>query len=749
MSRLHQRSLARAKPAPRPRWRWLPWLGAAALAGLLAAPLLGAGCGPASAPSPFEWDPGGGTTGTGGQGGGTADAGDDADDSVLGGPCTQSDQCNDGIDCTFDQCDHELARCRFVPDDSTCQNGLYCDGVEICDPKHGCTFGEPVTCSDGNACTIDSCDEASHNCLHVPRDADGDGDPDGHCPGGHDCNDQDPSVSSLAPELCANGVDDDCDGETDEADCVAPSNDDCLDPLAISAPGVYAMSTLGAHLDYAASCGVPNLAVASDVVAAIMLPAGPPVDVQLTAHTPTSPGADVALALFGQCGDPASEIACSPSYLSAQGGNVAKVRGRSLGDPAQALALPAMVFTSPGSDLTLRLELLPASTAPSNETCGTAAPLAPSVPVVASLEGALPDVASACAPLTGDLLYQFDLAAPSNVDLYASSIDGDGYPSISLRTAACALPEDEITCQLGAAPHIFRHSLPAGTYTVAVAASVPTDVLLTLEVSAPTAPPPDDDCVAPPVLEPNHTIPVSFVGHQDDVGTGCLVGAVDAAYDLELSEASDVLVVGRFSSGDRAAAEIELPACATPQDQLACGTASLSPLRAAKHNLPAGSYRVVAGSQQGAPMQITAFVRPAVPATIVPFADSCSDVLTIPPTGGFFQGNTSNASANYKAGCDQGGQGPGGAREQMLELLLTAPKRVVLDMQGSGYTTLLDVRRGPACPGEEVPNGCAAGYYPERSFLDLQLEAGTYYLQVDGYAGASGPWFLDVRVVDP
>jgi hypothetical protein len=48
-----------------------------------------------------------------------------------------------------------------------------------------------------------------------------------------------------------------------------------------------------------------------------------------------------------------------------------------------------------------------------------------------------------------------------------------------------------------------------------------------------------------------------------------------------------------------------------------------------------------------------------------------------------------------------------------------------------------------------VPNGCACGYYPERSFLDLQLEAGSYYLQVDGYAGASGPWFLDVRVVDP
>jgi hypothetical protein len=148
-------------------------------------------------------------------------------------------------------------------------------------------------------------------------------------------------------------------------------------------------------------------------------------------------------------------------------------------------------------------------------------------------------------------------------------------------------------------------------------------------------------------------------------------------------------------------------------------------------------------------MQLTALVRPAVPTTLVPFADSCADVLAIPSTGGFFQGNTANASANYVAGCDQGGQPPGGAREQLLKLELAVPKRVVLDMQGSGYNTLLDVRRGPSCPGDEVPNACAAGYYPERSFLDLQLEAGTYFLQIDGYASAYGPWFLDVRVVDP
>jgi len=59
------------------------------------------------------------------------------------------------------------------------------------------------------------------------------------------------------------------------------------------------------------------------------------------------------------------------------------------------------------------------------------------------------------------------------------------------------------------------------------------------------------------------------------------------------------------------------------------------------------------------------------------------------------------------------------------------------------------VRKGPSCPGTEVAQGCAVGYNPGRSFLDLDLEAGVYFIQIDGYAMDAGPWFLDVRVVDP
>jgi hypothetical protein len=175
----------------------------------------------------------------------------------------------------------------------------------------------------------------------------------------------------------------------------------------------------------------------------------------------------------------------------------------------------------------------------------------------------------------------------------------------------------------------------------------------------------------------------------------------------------------------------------------------VSPLRVGAHALPAGSYRAVIESSNGAPTSLTAFVRPAVAPVLVAFADTCDAAVKVPATGGFFQGTTANANADYDAGCDLGSQGPGGAPDQMLSLDLPSKKRVVLDMRGSSYNTLLTVRHAQGCPGPEVANACAAGYVPERSFLDLTLDAGSYFIQIDGYAGSAGSWFLDVFVSDP
>jgi hypothetical protein len=730
---------------------------AAACAGISAAALLlalapiGAGCGNTSAPNPYGYDAGsdaaeGGPDGSGGggEGGGPADAGPDVD-PTLGGPCLDDGQCDDGFDCTFDACDLTLQRCRFTPDDAKCQNGVYCDGVEQCDNKLGCIAGPPVSCDDKTPCTIDTCDEASQTCKHVPRDADGDGDPDWHCPGGHDCDDNNPNVNSLTPEVCGNGKDDNCNGQVDEMPCGSPQHDTCLDPLQISASGTYAMDTTGAKFDYPTTCGLGNNPNAKDVVAAILLPAGPPVDVEVKAGTIGYP---VAVAMAGQCGDPSTELCCGSSFSAATGGTFAKARARGLGSAAQMTAFPVYVATAPGVQVALDVQIVPAVPKATNETCGTAAPITPGVPVTTEIIDAAQDLASMCGTQLGELVYTFDLATTSDVDVYASSVDGDGNPVIGLRGPGCAMASDELSCQSAAAPHVYRKALPPGTYYVSVSATAPTTVQVTVDLSAPTTPAADETCTGAPVLAPNKTIPVTLMGHQDDVFLGCLPGAVDAAYELDLAKASDVLLVERIANADVGSVGLAAPAC-TAAAALGCQTGSTSPVRESRRNVPAGSYRVVAESQLGENVELTAFVRDAVPPTLVPFSDGCADAITIPPTGGFFQGNTANATADFMAGCDQGGVTGGGAKDQLLKLNLAATKRVILDMSGSGYNTLLDVRQGPNCPGTEVPMACAVGYYQGRSYLDLVLSAGTYYVQVDGYLLDEGPWFLDVRVVDP
>ena len=74
--------------------------------------------------------------------------------------------CDDGVPCTLDSCDEDTKSCLHLADQSACNDGLFCNGVEVCDPLRGCLPGTPVNCDDGVPCMVDSCDEASRACVH-------------------------------------------------------------------------------------------------------------------------------------------------------------------------------------------------------------------------------------------------------------------------------------------------------------------------------------------------------------------------------------------------------------------------------------------------------------------------------------------------------------------------------------------------------------------------------------------------------
>jgi hypothetical protein len=92
---------------------------------------------------------------------------DPATGCTLGTPPTL----DDGLKCTVDSCDEQADKAVHVPDSAQCNNGKWCDGPESCDPVVGCMAGLPPVLSDAVACTVDTCDEANDQPVHTPDNA--------------------------------------------------------------------------------------------------------------------------------------------------------------------------------------------------------------------------------------------------------------------------------------------------------------------------------------------------------------------------------------------------------------------------------------------------------------------------------------------------------------------------------------------------------------------------------------------------
>jgi hypothetical protein len=698
--------------------------------------VLGVACGDGATPSPFGLAEGG----AGGEAGAPPEPGmQPPADPALGDACVDDDQCDDRIDCTDDGCDASAGRCRFTVQHPRCDDGIHCNGAEICELGVGCRAGTPVSCSDNRSCTIDTCIEATRSCESKPRDADGDGDPIRNCDGG-DCADTDPAINSNTSEICGNLRDDDCDDQIDEADCQDPAYDDCADPLEVSESGRHRLSLVATGEDFPLSCNEGE-AARRDLVVALGVPEEP-VDIEVIAiGQSTVP----ILGLAESCADQSSELVCNAGTVQPPSmGGVARTILRGL-EPG---TYPLFVSGDNESPIELVFDYRPASPAPENETCGTALELLPDVNQIAVLADAAQDLESACGEQTRELVYRFELDEVSDIEVYAIANDDYGVPILSLRSGDCGL-ESELGCRRGSPASLFARALEPGTYYLGVGSTGPSEIDVRLGVRAPSGAPEYEGCDDPPLLAAGQTRVIALETSADSVNPDCLPGAPDATFALPLDEPSDVLVVGRLSDGDFGALSLTGPGCSAAESR-ACQLSMQSPVRVASAGVPAGDYRVIAESALGAPMTLTAFTRPATPATLVAFADTCDAAVEIPETGGRFLGNTSNAEPDYEASCDYAASAAlGGAPDQMLKLTLREQRRVVFDLGQSDYDTLLVLRDASSCPGKEITQACAPGYVEGRSFLDRVLPAGEYHVQIDGFDRSLGSWVLDVFVSDP
>lgn len=159
-------------------------------------------------------------------------------DLVLGCQPGAAPNCNDGVACTVDVCNEATDSCTHATDPSTCNDNLYCNGVEVCDPINGCQPGTPPVCGDSVACTIDACDEATDSCTHTPNS--------GTCTDGLYCN-----GSEVCDVLqgCIPGTPPNC---ADAIDCTVDTCNEATDSC-LHTPNDVPCSN-GAYCDGAESC---------------------------------------------------------------------------------------------------------------------------------------------------------------------------------------------------------------------------------------------------------------------------------------------------------------------------------------------------------------------------------------------------------------------------------------------------------------------------------------------------------------
>ncbi len=669
-------------------------------------------------------------------------------DPNLGGPCVDDAQCaRPEIPCATFRCDPTVKRCRATPDDTRCDDGLYCNGAEKCDPRRGCVPGAVIDCSSGDTCVIDRCVEATRTCESSPRDSDGDGDATAICVGkGNDCDDSDPTVSSKAKEICGNKKDDNCNGTVDEADCVTPAHTTCDDALVVDKPGTYAVSLAGTTRKIPASCA-PTTEFPRQIVVALKVTGTENRDVDVLASTSSG---RLALASGRACGDGTTETACARQPPTASALRL-KLRNLAPG------TYPLYVLGNGEGKVELKISFLAPTPPATNLSCATAAPLLDGAKTTNVVTAEVVDVGklpTACDSAAGPLVYKVEIPAalgPRDLRVRITPGSAGVRTIVGVRDTGCAALPNELKCGSASPADLFMRALPPGTYYVTAGVTAPSDITIDASLSPATTAPANEICTGAPAIPRETTTIVDMKAHADDIAASCIASpgysplALDAAYSLKLDAPSDVLLVVRASGGDYAQIGLASAPCSTVE----YGCARGYPNRINRRALPAGDYRVVVESLNSGNPSVSAFIRPA--ATVGPAgADKCSDpAVVIPPEGGLFVGSTAGKSADWDASCDTVGMPKGGAPDVVYRLDVAKKGRLIIDAAGTAFTSTITIRKGATCPGVELVDSCAAGFYVDNAFLDYPVDVGTYWIVVDGYSLASGSYRLDVRVAPP
>lgn len=656
------------------------------------------------------------------------------DGSVL---CDTDEDCDDGVECTVDQCLDPGGYCLNQTDRGLCSDGVFCNGEELCDPVDGCLPGPPETCDDGDVCTIDVCDEEAKRCLREERDFDRDGEIDWHCQG-TDCDDFDADRGASLPEVCGDLIDNDCDDLTDETMCGQLDHDTCEDAFEVPGPGTYSLGITGAARDYTLLCEPDST---RDVVFTFELEQTRAVDLVVRGVNRNGNEEAVAVALRDDCVEVDRDVECQVGFPAGF------IRRRAL--PAGRYF--AIVDSPRAAEVVLTLELSEPFEEPANAACDGAV----DVSAGGRFQGSFVDVpdttVTPCGPSgqmptpgfpelpRADLYYRFTTTEVQDVLLSAVSLTDE--PLGLTAREGCATEVIFRACRFAGPAFTRLHELPPGTYFVAVESPSFREVDFELDVRFldPTSAPVGDECGDPVPIELDTPASDSLRTRQDRIASSCELFGADIVYQFDVESPTD-LNIQADASTDRVAFAVQ-SVCGDPATELAClaGRRVQGRLR----NVQPGSYSLLVESPGAGDVDV---VVEALDVTVpMPVADNglCVQAVDIPLEGALFEGSTSGFQNDYTA-C-----GNSESADVAFRLELDAPRLVTARVEasfdsvlyryadgGMGPSVCMDSLNFASCNDDQ--DGSNAGLISEA------LEPGVYYYVLDGFGTASsGPYVIE------
>ncbi len=362
--------------------------------------------------------------------------------------------------------------------------------------------------------------------------------------------------------------------------------------------------------------------------------------------------------------------------------------------------------------------------------CNAARTITPDVKMTDVVGGNGSNFRSSCGNGDGDeLLYKLDLKGRSRVRATAHTTAG-GDPSISIRTR-CEDPMSELQCsnQYRFDGVSWTGLMSPGSYTVIVDSSDPqyvgnAEVQVDVAPDGGTGQVEGDTCKDAKPLTPSGNLVTDTFKAKGDVKVSCASdSSADIVYKLDVKSKSRVFVYASDTEGRHVLAIQK--ACSDLKGEVSCDL--LSNGKQIDQTLDAGSYYFVVkgkGVEDFGRTRLNLKVRDLGAAAAV-----CKAAPKL-ETGKSISDSTAGAPDNFVSpGCG-GSIAYQASGDKVYQFTLKERSHVNVQLKpGSFYNTVMSLRSDCADPtrGEIV----CTSYYSKN--IDRDLDAGTYFVVVDGY----------------